>query len=483
MMGLEAWIDAETRIATDAMLGAISASHLVMERPGFGQRVIPRPGSVLASPVPAHYDPEPDYFFHWFRDSSIVIDALRMALAAGYVGSSALGRFREFVQFSRALLSLDGREFLRRVQFRADVQPGFLQYLRPDAEIAAMSGEAVLADVRVNADGTPDFTRWSRPQADGPTLRSIALRRWWQQLPDLDATLGMALQELISADLAFTLSSVQKTCFDIWEEVSGYHYYTQLLQAEALARGAQWLEQTGQHARARVCRVAADKLAAQLDAFWNDAAGFYRSHSAATAGGSGAELDIAVILGVLHAGRASGSHSVLDPRAQATLTALEELFEAEYAINRERPPGQAAAMGRYTNDRYCSGGAYFFATLAAAEFYFRLAGALRAGARIADTRENRRFLQRLGAAQPPFESAAVATLAVQRGDAFLRTVQRYTPVGGELSEQFDRTTGVENSARHLSWSYAAFITAAASRAQACRASPGSGSVTPAAGTA
>src|SRR4029077_122209 len=102
---------------------------------------------------------------------------------------------------------------------------------------------------------------------------------------------------------------------------------------------------------------------------------------------------------VLHAGRASGSHSVLDPRAQATLTALEELFESEYAINRERPPGRGAALGRYTNDRYCSGGAYFFATLAAAEFYFRLAGTLRAGARIADTRENRRFLQRLGAAQ------------------------------------------------------------------------------------
>ena len=348
MMGLEAWIDAETRIATDAMLGVISASHLVMERPGFGQRVIPRPGSVLASPVPAHYDPEPDYFFHWFRDSSIVIDALRVALAAGYVGSSAVGRFREFLQFSRALLSLDGREFLRRVQFRTDVQPAFLQYLRPDAEIAALSGEAVLADVRVNADGTPDFTRWSRPQADGPALRSIALRRWWQQLPDLDATLASALQELISADLAFTLSWARRTCFDIWEEVSGYHYYTQLLQAEALARGAQWLEQTGQHARARVCRVAADGLAAQLDAFWNDAAGCYRSHSAATAGGSGGELDIAVILAVLHAGRASGSHSVLDPRAQATLTALEELFEAEYAINRERPPGQAAAMGRYS---------------------------------------------------------------------------------------------------------------------------------------
>ena len=140
-------------------------------------------------------------------------------------------------------------------------------------------------------------------------------------------------------------------------------------------------------------------------------------------------------------------------------------------------------MGRYANDRYYSGGAYFFATLAAAEFYFRLAAALRAGGRIADTRENRRFLQRLGAAQASVEGATAATLAMQRGDALLRTVQQYTPVGGELSEQFDRTTGVETSARHLSWSYAAFITAAASRAQACRATPGSVSVTPPARTA
>jgi glucoamylase len=484
MIGLDAWIDAQARFATGAMLGAISATHLVMERPGFGQRVIPRPGSVLASPVPAHYDPEPDYFFHWFRDSSIVIDALRTALAAGYVGSAAVGRFREFVQFSLALQPLDGREFLRRAPLRSNVQPAYLRYLRPEAEIAALSGEAVLADVRVNADGTPDFTRWSRPQADGPALRSMALRRWWQQLPELDATLRSALRELISADLAFTLSFAPKPCFDVWEEVSGYHYYTQLLQAQALTCGAEWLEQTGQPAHARVCRVAADKLAPQLDAFWSDAMGFYRSHSAATAGGSGGELDIAVILGVLHAARACGSHSVLDPKAQATLTALEELFEAEYAINRELPPGRAAAMGRYANDRYYSGGAYFFATLAAAEFYFRLAAALRAGATIAATRENRRFLQRLGSTQPSsVDSGAVATLAMQRGDAFLRTVQQYTPAGGELSEQFDRTSGVETSARHLSWSYAAFITAAASRAQACQATPGSVPLTPPAGTA
>ena len=39
---------------------------------------MPKPGSVVASPVLAAYDPEPDYFFHWYRDSAVVMDALRL---------------------------------------------------------------------------------------------------------------------------------------------------------------------------------------------------------------------------------------------------------------------------------------------------------------------------------------------------------------------------------------------------------------------
>src|SRR5215510_6010182 len=100
MSALEEWIAVQARIATTRMLRAISATDLVLERTGFGQRVVPVPGSVLASPVPAHYDPDPDYFFHWFRDAAIVIDALRVALLAGYTEGFAVGRFREFLQFT-----------------------------------------------------------------------------------------------------------------------------------------------------------------------------------------------------------------------------------------------------------------------------------------------------------------------------------------------------------------------------------------------
>jgi len=467
---LDAWIAAQARFAAAQMLQAISATHLVIERPGFGQRVVPRPGSVLASPVPAHYDPDPDYFFHWFRDAAIVIDALRVALAAGYTDGSAVTRFREFLQFSLSLRSLDGREFLAQGNFRAKIQPAFLQYVRPDAEIAALSGEAVQGDVRVNADGTLDFIRWSRPQTDGPALRCLAMLRWWRQFPDLrqDPTLRSGLSESIFADVAFTLAHVDKPAGDVWEEHSGYHYHTQLMQAEALTRGAEWLEETGYSTDARSFRLAAEQALARLDGFWDDTAGFYRARAAPTSGGTATDLDIAVVLAVLHAQRPGERHSVLDARAQATLTALEELFEAAYAINRDRPKGRGPAMGRYANDRYYSGGAWYLATLAAAEFYFSLAQAVRRGGQIAVVPANARFRERLGAGQAAADGEELPRLAIERGDAIMRTVQAFTPGSGELAEQFDQTTGAPTSAKRLSWSYAAFITAAAARAEALR---------------
>jgi glucoamylase len=55
---------------------------------------------------------------------------------------------------------------------------------------------------------------------------------------------------------------------------------------------------------------------------------------------------------------------------------------------------------------------------------------------------------------------------LQRGDAFLETVRAFTPPSGDLSEQFDKTTGIQTSARHLTWSYAAFISAVAARTRA-----------------
>ena len=126
----------------------------------------------------------------------------------------------------------------------------------------------------------------------------------------------------------------------------------------------------------------------------------------------------------------------------ATLQRLEELFAAQYAINEQRPAGSGPAMGRYAGDVYYSGGAYYFSTLGAAELCY------------------------LAACRtvPPAAQSWCA-----RGDAFLETVRSFTPAGGDLSEQFDQKTGAQSSARHLTWSYAAFISAASARRRALQA--------------
>ena len=67
--------------------------------------------------------------------------------------------------------------------------------------------------------------------------------------------------ELVIGDLDFIRSRAAEPSFDIWEEESGYHYYTQLVQAEALACGAEWLEEIGDAAQAGACRSVAEALA------------------------------------------------------------------------------------------------------------------------------------------------------------------------------------------------------------------------------
>ena len=402
MSGLEQWIVRQWDHAARMMLKSISPVGIVKERPRFGQVIIPKPGSVVASPVLAAYDPEPDYFFHWYRDSALVMDALHLlrndlAEAETY--------FQDYVRFSLDLGALDGR--VTPPDWRARAAPDFQRFLRPGLEGA--HGPAIAAETRVNPDGTLDITDWPRPQHDGPALRALAAMRWGAE--------GEAAV-LLRRDLAFVLRHARQPCFDIWEEEMGLHAYTMRVSAAALEKGAVWLAARGDTLESERCRTEAAAIETLLDDFWMEEARHIRSRKV-EGGAPDKLLDVAVILASNHA-------DVVGERYTATLERLEALFDATYAINRGRPAGRAPAMGRYANDKYYSGGAYYFATLGAAEFCYRIG-----------------------------ERA--------RGDAYLETVRAFTPASGDLSEQFDRTTGAQTSARHLAWSYAAFLTVVAAR--------------------
>jgi glucoamylase len=431
--GLGQWLDQQYRRAATAMLVSVSPVGIVKSRPGFGHTIQPVKGSIIASPALADWNPEPDYFFHWFRDSAVVIDAVRLLFEAGDLGPEALVHFGDFVRFSLGLRSLDGRKLLASTPWGENVAADFIKFLRREAELEAVHGEAIIAETRVNPDGTLDISSWSRPQHDGAPLRALAVLRW-ARAHSFDSELRALVSRLVRCDLGFTFAHWREPSFDIWEEESGLHYYTLCVSAAALREGADWLEGGGETVLARSYRTEAAVIHRVLDGYWLPGERHYRSRVLASGQRSTKDLDIAVILAAIHALGDGSSHSVRDPRMQSTLECLETLFDAAYPINRNRSARLAPAMGRYAGDVYFSGGAYYFATLGAAEFCF------------------------LAAARGERASAWIS-----KGDAFLETVRRYTPENGELSEQFDQRTGEQTSARHLAWSYAAFISCFAAR--------------------
>ena len=443
MQELDRWIERQYRHARVAMLPSLSPVGIVKQRPGFGQTVTPKRGSVVASPVLAAYDPDPDYFFHWFRDSAVVIDAVRLLSAQGSLAASeALEYFRDFVTFSLSLLELDGRALVAAPAWRAGVKQDFQKFMRTDADLGAVHGGLVSAEARVNPDGSLDISNWARPQHDGPPLRLLAVLRWVRDVA-FDPALAAAVAQLLRADIAFTRGRWSIPSFDIWEEEKGHHYYTLRVAAEALEEGANWLDGRGagesnDREEARLCRADARAILARLDGYWLPDAGYYRSRVLEGNARSTKELDIALIFAAIHAAGEQTQHSVHDPRMQATLRRLETLFDTEYPINHDRPAGRGPALGRYKGDVYYSGGAYYFSTLAGAEFCFRAA---------------------LGQHLGPEEAHAW----VDRGDSYLETVRTFTPPSDDLSEQFDQKTGAQTSAKHLAWSYAALISSAIAR--------------------
>jgi glucoamylase len=430
---LDLWADRQAGISAGLMARAISATSLVKARRGFSQTVSPAKGSVLASPESASSDTEPDYFFHWLRDSAAVMDAGLVLFRRGIDAEGWKQRFAEFVAFSLDLSAISGRRFIEEhgdlAARESRTAPKLRQFLRPDAEIAAIEGDSVLGDVRYNADATLDFLKWSRPQHDGVAARALTAMRFEAAgalMEDAEARIG----DLIRLDLDYTLKYAAAPCIDIWEEELALHYYTCLMQYAALRQGAARAASGGDGDYAETLRAGADRLSAELERFWSPEKGVMLSRVKRTEPNTDKELDIAVILGVLHAGLPAGAdnpHSVADPRIAATLRELEALFLADYALN--QGAGAALALGRYRGDSYISGGAFFFSTFGGAEFYYKLAAAKRDRTMIA------------------------------KGDAILQMARRSIPASGEMAEQFDQTTGEQTSAKNLTWSYASFITA------------------------
>lgn len=416
------WIAAQRLASARAMRHACSATHLACRRAGFGWEVRPAAGSVLASVRMGDWNPEPDYFHHWVRDSAIVLRAVPLAIAADPGARRFwLGFVDDFIGFSRRI-SDPGRKGPGVNPLRASALPSHMQFLRPDAELAGLTGSAWLEEPRCAADGSPDLERWSRPQDDGPALRALALMAVLAALPEVA---GPEAEALIARDLAHVLAVAGRPCIGPWEEAPARRTtFTLLVQWDALERGG-----SGDGAM----RAAADRLAVLIEAAGDAATGGWRESLEAGAG----QVDSSTILAILMAERGQGPFALTAPRTLATVAALERDFTGLYPINRAR---SAPAIGRWAGDGYCGGNPWYPVTLGLAELHYRIA-------------------------QQSLDAAAFA-----KAEAWLALIAEVAPrPPGPLPEQFDRSSGAPASCLDLTWSAAAFLGAAAARDGALQA--------------
>lgn len=404
---------------------AISATRLLRRREAFGQCIVPAVGSVLASPVIADWDPAPDYFFHWLRDAAAVMRALVDLMQMASSSADAIRyrqHFEDIVRFSLKLSKCDGSKLLRPNDYRQSTRSGSRQFLRPVEEIETLKGERLLGEPRFNPDGSIDIFRWSRPQYDGPALRALACLDYLRA----GGPVSDELRRLLRTDLEFTLHHAGEPCVGPWEEQVGQHYSVALVQLGALIHGRRFME------NAAGLQDAEQKLCAKLNQHWSEPNQVYVAVWPASTDLTSDLIDSGQLLAVLDAEIPDGPHSLSDARVRKTQAAIERLFASEFPINAHRA---APALGRYRGDTYFGGGAWFPTTLGAASFYYRLA-------------------QRDGKDREAM---------IGRGDDLMATVRELTPADGSLGEQVDRTTGQPTSALHLTWSYAAFVSAAISR--------------------
>lgn len=411
----------------------------------------PRPARGIV--VGALSKKDPDYYFHWIRDSSNVMRVVVEVAASQktYAQPERLpGMMRDFLTLSRRLQTIPSRYGL--------------------------------GEPRFSVEGEPDTLPWSRPQYDGPALRALTVIKYLRAADRQSAGPGLdpLALEILLTDLDFVAAIYPRRGFDLWEEYNAENYHTRLVQLAALEKGAHLLaDHDLEPSRVSQYGAAAARLETLLDDHWDPARAFLRSQLVivATDGWTAkkTDLDSAIVVAVMEADRDRPRHSVLDDRVQATVAALEDLFRRTYPINARDDVG--LGYGRYQGDVYFGGNPWFLITAYYAEFYYRLARLLEQGASLEVTPRNQAFMRSLagGRAHDPVPGAtlrsgdaahrALIAACVRKGDSIMRRFQLHTPDGGQIYEQFDKVTGKPASSPGIGWGHSAFLSAALERSR------------------
>jgi glucoamylase len=413
----------------------------------------------------------PNYAYNWVRDASLTMDVVQQLYAAA--SSSDAQNYYSSILFAYS-------------QARATEQTD------PDLQTG-------LGEPKFLLNNSVFTGPWGRPQNDGAATSAVTLMNFansyianggsLQSVKDMiyDSTTNPA-KASVQKDLLFVAANWSSSCFDIWEEEESYHFYNRLVYHKALIMGATFATKMGDSTTSSTLSSAAKAVAATLTEFWDPNRNLILYEYGPVLHDKSSFIDIAVILGVLRGYVGDGLYSYIDDKVLATAFSIASAFVQLYPIADVTTDGNGATIGipigRYPEDVYDGygtktngGNPWFLCTAALAELFYHAANELRTSASSLTVSNVSApfwayFAPAAGLAKDSTYSVGSSqfegAIAALEGwaDAFMRRI-RYHSAGadGHLAEEFHRETGYEQGAADLTWSYAAFLTAAFARAQ------------------
>ncbi|KAL8929384.1 MAG: hypothetical protein Q9172_000557 [Xanthocarpia lactea] len=439
--GLDNFVADERPIALQSVLSNIGVKATGADR-----------GVIVASPSKE----DPDYFYTWTRDSALTAKMLIDTFIAG--DTSLRQQIEDYISAEAILQTV----------------------ANPSGDLTDGSN---LGEPKFEVNSTAFTGPWGRPQRDGPALRATALIAYsrWLLLNGDKNNVSSKIWPIISNDLSYVGQYWNQTGFDLWEEVDGSSFFTLAVQHRALVEGQAFAERIGKTCTA--CKTQAPEVLCFLQAFWNGA--FVTSNINDQSGRNGRDTNS--ILGSIHtfdpeAGCDDLTFQPCSSRALANHKAVTDSFRSLYAVNSDRAQGAAVAVGRYTEDVYFGGNPWCVDTTE--QLYDAVYQINRTGFLLIDA-TSLPFFQDLdpsvviGSYPASSEVYANITSAIRKyADGYVSVVQEYTPADGSFAEQYSRADGLPLSAADLTWSYAAFLTAAARRSSVVPASWGASNVGP-----
>lgn len=389
------------------------------------------PGCVMAAPSYPAAQPgvDQDYVFNWTRDAAVTAMEIAAAQMPAWPGAGVQPL-------------IDYVNFAKTCQDNATPTPAHACYT---------------------------IEGYSRPwteQADGPALQTVAILQAFSQL---DQPAQAVAREVIGKNLDFILAHYTEPTYNLWEEHQGYSFFARAAQLRCLR--AIWVNTAGITVPAGTGDVIG-WLEQALHGHWDDTRNCYLSVLAQSDQGpvpiaDGYDPNIDIVLAAVYGGIAFTDTRLLATAAQLRYQWADQSSAVVYPVNvTDAKLGMGPLMGRYPGDTYDGdvahpvpgGHPWPLCTAGFAELYYQLANEVNRTRSVPHDDLSAEFFAQvgIGPGTPPGEAVVLLNNAA---NAMLQAII-YHSDHLELSEQFDGTSGYEKSVRDLTWSYAAFLSAA-----------------------